>query len=378
MSSDSVWEPFHRVVAAPFEQAERFKESTGRSIIGHLLPDIPEEILHAANATPMAIEGARVQPSLAQAHIPSYTCNHAMGAVELGLKGQLDSLAGMIVPYTCDTTRNLYHIWGRLFPDMPTEFFRTPKRLDFDGVRDYLRAEFERLYGFACGLTGAEPSEQALTESIRLYNTSRRRLREAYDLHRAAPEVWTAARVHALLISAAKMPRELHLEWMDSLPWRDTNKTDGHGRIPLYVRGKVWDPIEVLDLLDELEFVITSDEIVTGYRAVAADATEEGDPLTALADRHLAMIPYAGYHRQPAKLVQDFVDRVKTAQAAGVLILNPKFCEAAGFDTPDFVQGLTDASIPSLILETSTRGVSMGQLRLRIEAFKEMLSSDMF
>jgi benzoyl-CoA reductase/2-hydroxyglutaryl-CoA dehydratase subunit BcrC/BadD/HgdB len=57
--------------------------------------------------------------------------------------------------------------------------------------------------------------------------------------------------------------------------------------------------------------------------------------------------------------------------------LNPKFCEAAAFDTPDMVNALKQNNIPNLVLETSSRGTSMSQIRLRLEAFKEILADDL-
>jgi benzoyl-CoA reductase/2-hydroxyglutaryl-CoA dehydratase subunit BcrC/BadD/HgdB len=80
---------------------------------------------------------------------------------------------------------------------------------------------------------------------------------------------------------------------------------------------------------------------------------------------------------EPTGLVKDFVARVKESGASGVIILNPKFCEAAAFDTPDFVNALEKESIPNLVLETSARSFSIGQLRLRLEAFREILGLDM-
>lgn len=79
----------------------------------------------------------------------------------------------------------------------------------------------------------------------------------------------------------------------------------------------------------------------------------------------------------PARIVSDFMDRVHASGARGVLFLNPKFCEAAAFDTPDLQRALEEAAIPSLVLETSTRGISMGQVSLRLEAFKEMIAGDL-
>jgi benzoyl-CoA reductase subunit C len=89
MTAEGPWRPFGEVLASPWERANAWKQKTGRKVIGHLLPDVPEEILHAAGALPVAIGGAGVQISYAQAHIPGYTCSHAMGALDLGLRGDL-------------------------------------------------------------------------------------------------------------------------------------------------------------------------------------------------------------------------------------------------------------------------------------------------
>jgi benzoyl-CoA reductase/2-hydroxyglutaryl-CoA dehydratase subunit BcrC/BadD/HgdB len=143
------------------------------------------------------------------------------------------------------------------------------------------------------------------------------------------------------------------------------------------VRGKVWDPPGILDVFDKLGLLVVEDEIVTGWRAVAVDAYVNGDPIRALVERHLGTVPYAGYHMEPESLAKSFVGRVKQSGAKGVVFLNPKFCEAAGFDTPDFQKAVQENGIPSLILETSARGSSLEQVRLRLEAFREMLSDEL-
>jgi benzoyl-CoA reductase subunit C len=369
------WSPFKEVLASPWEKARAWKEKTGRKVIGHLLPDVPEEILHAAGALPVAIAGAGVQVSHAQAHIPGYTCSHAMGALDLGLRGDLAVLDGMVIPYVCDTTRNLFHIWNHCFPDMANEFLRLPKRMDYSGAREYLKAEFHRFADATAKITGRKVGPEDLAASITLYNKSRTMLREAYRKQQSQPAVWTSERVELLLASAMRAPREEHLKWMESLPW-DEDSTDSRERVTVYVRGKVWDPPGLMNLLDTLGLLVVEDEIVTGFRSIAKDADPNGDAIEALVNRHFATVPYAGYHLEPLRIVQGFLDRVQGSGARGVVFLNPKFCEAAGFDTPDLQKALGQANIPSLILETSSRGVSLEQLRLRLEAFREMIADE--
>jgi benzoyl-CoA reductase/2-hydroxyglutaryl-CoA dehydratase subunit BcrC/BadD/HgdB len=300
-----------------------------------------------------------------------------MGALDLGLQGKLDVLDGMVIPYLCDTTRNLFHIWSHCFPGLANEFLRLPKRIDHPGAREYLRAEFGRLYESACRITGKEASAATLESSIRLYNKSRERLRQAYLKQREQPDIWTSERVQTLFASALRSPREDHLAWMEELPWDDKGSDGSAERVPIYVRGKVWDPPGILDLFDKLGLLVVQDEIVTGFRSVALDAAQGSVPISALVERHLANVPYTGYHLEPRLMVEGFLNRVRASRAKGVIFLNPKFCEAAAFDTPDFQKALQNANIPSLILETSAGGVSLGQVRLRLEAFGEMLSGDL-
>lgn len=378
MTMGDPWLPFQEVMNDPLKWARSWKERTGQKVIGHLLPDVPEELIHAAGALPVAIEGAGVQPSHAQASIPGYSCSHAMGALEMALCGELDFLDGMVIPYVCDTTRNLFHIWAHRVQGMTNEFLRLPKKLRQHDAESYLLAEFHRLLESLGVITGRQPDEQGLTESIRLYNRSRATLRRAYlVMQRQKPHLWNAERVMGLLASALRAPREEHLAWMESLPWTDGDAQGIGEWVPIYVRGKVWDPPGILALFHELGLMVVADEMVTGLRSIAQDATIDRDPLLALVDRHMSSIPYPGYHLEPEEVVTGFLTRVRQSSARGVVFLNPKFCEAAGFDTPDLERALRTEGIPSLVLETSARGVSLGQIRVRLEAFKEMIGQEL-
>jgi benzoyl-CoA reductase/2-hydroxyglutaryl-CoA dehydratase subunit BcrC/BadD/HgdB len=370
------WSPFREVMADPLQWARSWKDRTGGKVIGHLLPDVPEEMIHAAGALPLALEGARVAASKAQASLPGYTCSHAMGLLEMGLAGQLDFLDGLIIPYVCDTTRNLYHTWSHTFPQSRHEFLRLPKRLYHPGAREYLRAELER-FGEALGrMTGRYPSLENITLSLSVYQKSRSRLRKAYALHRERPSIWTWERVNLLMASAMKAPREEHLSWMEKLPWEIEQGRKPNGRVPVYVRGKIWDPPEILEMMDELGLLVVGDEMVCGFRSIAGDYGQ-GDPLEALVSRLISLPLYPGYHDEPGRIVQSFLDRVQESGAKGVIFLNPKFCEAAGFELPDLQKALEKEKIPALVLETSTRGVSPAQIRVRLEAFREMIGEDL-
>ncbi|MGC8660500.1 MAG: 2-hydroxyacyl-CoA dehydratase subunit D [Desulfomonilaceae bacterium] len=370
------WIPFHDIVKDPWSKIIGEKRNKGTKIIGHVLPDVPEELIYAAGAIPVALAGSGISINLAQAKIPGYSCSHAMGILDLKLSGALDFLDGVIIPYVCDTTRNLYHLWRSLFKDIPTEFLRLPKKIgDFDASQ-YLREEYVRISRWLSGITGLEISEESISQSISICSESRNQLKSAYFKMQKCPETWTANRVITLFESSFRFPRKNHLELMTYLPWSAPEERNSN-RAKIYVRGKVWDPPEITKLFDELGFVLMGDEIVTGFRSVMVNPNVNGDVFQSLVDRHMSMIPYTGYFAEPRKTPAHFLERVRSCGAEGVIFLNPKFCEAAAFDTPDFVNALKKNNIPNLVLETSSRGTSMSQIRLRLEAFKEILAGDL-
>ncbi|MHB8202174.1 MAG: 2-hydroxyacyl-CoA dehydratase subunit D [Desulfomonilaceae bacterium] len=370
------WIPFYEINQAPWSKMIEVKKNTGKKIIGHVLPDVPEELIYAAGAIPLALAGAGITINLAQAKIPSYSCSHAMGVLELKLGGVIDFLDGVIIPYVCDTTRNFYHLWRQLFPNVACEFLRLPKKLGDPDASLYLREEYLRISKWLTGITGQEINKDSLIASISVYSKSRDQLKLAYRKMQSSPSTWSAERVISLFESSFRFPREEHLTLMNNLPW-DVDGGDTSDRAKIYVRGKVWDPPEITKLFDELGLTLVGDEIVTGFRSVMVNPIVNGDLFQSLVDRHMSTIPYTGYHIDPRKLVADFLERIRLCGAQGVVFLNPKFCEAAAFDTPDMVNALKKNNIPNLVLETSSRGTSMSQVRLRLEAFKEILADDL-
>ena len=94
---------------------------------------------------------------------------------------------------------------------------------------------------FLVGYYRQQAGPRQIAESLALYDRSRARLRDAYRMQKECPAVWTSDRVQAVFRSALNVPRDDHLKWMEALPW-DEKADDPRKRVPVYVRGKVWDP----------------------------------------------------------------------------------------------------------------------------------------
>ncbi|MEW5725498.1 MAG: 2-hydroxyacyl-CoA dehydratase family protein, partial [Thermodesulfobacteriota bacterium] len=103
-------EDFKKVLADPAGYARGLKDQ-GRKIIGYFCSYAPEELILAAGAHPFRLFGTREQISLADAHLQSYCCSLARGALEEALSGRLAFLEGAVFPHTCDTIQRLSDLW---------------------------------------------------------------------------------------------------------------------------------------------------------------------------------------------------------------------------------------------------------------------------
>ena len=131
------------------------------------------------------------------------------------------------------------------------------------------------------------------------------------------------------------------------------------------------DPI-LFDVIAEAGARVVGDLFDLGERYFAVDAAEGGDPLEALADRLLALVPTPTKHHSQRSRAEYLLSSVKERGACGVVFARQKFCDPHGFDYAHLVRALDGAGVPHLLVELE-QSSQAGQLRTRVEAFVEML-----
>ena len=103
------------------------------------------------------------------------------------------------------------------------------------------------------------------------------------------------------------------------------------------------------------------------------DAAEDGDPLAALADRLLALVPTPTKHHSRRSRAAHLLALVEERGARGVIFARQKFCDPHGFDYVQMAHALEGAGVPHLLIELE-QASQAGQLRTRVEAFVEMVA----
>ena len=371
---------FREVVSDPWSAAKKWKERTGGAVIGWLPADVPEEMILAAGALPVAVAGSEQTVTLADAHLPVWACSFARSSFELALRGELSFLDGVVIPSTCDTTRTLLGIWRHRFPAWWVQAYLLPHQTDRSSAREYLRQELLRLKGALERLTGQEITTARLDEAERLVSSCRALLHRLYDWHTADPGGLTSSDLYAVLRAATLLPKEDLLGALENLV-RELNIPEALDRTSgaagdkrrVFVSGSLAAPAGIFEVLERAGLSVVGDDLHNGYRYLAASRSDSPDPLERILNRQLNLPPTGYLNPAGVDRRRYLLDCVRRCRAEGVVFLHLRFCEPENYDYYDLNRALQEEGILTLRLETDFQGTSVGQLSIRLEAFAEML-----
>jgi len=354
------------------EMASHFPKD--RNAIGFFCPFVPEELLHAAGFLPLRLMGTSIKMSHVQAHLPSNCCHLVKSSLESLLQGELDFLQGVIFSQTCDSMQGLSDIWAhqRRFP---IHFnLMIPTNLDSEHSRGYLKAEMERFKEFLESHS-SRMTPQRIKASIQLFNRIREKLGEIYTRRRKGLTSWSGVFFAQIIRAGYLMDRARYLELLEELLNALPEQTgDRKDLVPVYLSGNMAHSESYFSLIEEAGAMVVQDDLCSGARTLRLMVPEDIDPIEALTQRYFTSYfcptKHKGYRAHEETLLED----VQKSEATGVIFLLYKYCEAHYFDYPDLKAALESKGIPCLLLDVEDPSQSLGQLKIRLQAFVEMLS----
>lgn len=377
MHKAEIIEFLQEVAENPDWQVRQWKEQKKGKVVGFLLTDVPEELIHAAGFFPYGIGGGQARLDFADVHLQTWACSFIRSSLSLALEGKLNFLDGLIIPQTCDTTRTVSGIWQHANPLPFLQEYRLPRQVDRPSARDYLIYELIRLKEELEKFSGNKITVKKMKESIALYNSNRNLLAQLFVLHEQNPAAISNKELYTIIKAAMLMPREKLNEYLSELVNAlNSENVTPENKIRLFISGTLLEPLDILDYIDENGGVVVGDDLKNGFRYIDGQVQETGDPLEALAYRQLKRIPSACYDL-PHNPRKHFL--VKTAQekkVQGVILLHLKHCEPENYDYYDNIQALEENGIPAMRIETEFVSAPSGQIRTRVEAFLEMVGGE--
>ncbi|HJM13235.1 MAG TPA: 2-hydroxyacyl-CoA dehydratase [Candidatus Thalassarchaeaceae archaeon] len=349
----------------------------GGKVLGHFQVYFPEEFAHAAGMLPVKMAGATVEPRLSDGRFGSYLCSIMKTNLEQALSGRL--VLDMFVTHPiCDAARNLGAIWGRNF-DYPCQILYLPQNPNSAYSKQYLTDEYSRLRGEIEKVSGREITDDALRNSIAVFNENRMLLRRLYDIKRELPWVITADEAYTLIRLAGFMPREEHNELLSYvlslLPSRPSRKQD---RIRVVFEGGFCEqpPLDLLRTIGQSCYVV-DDDLLIGLRWITEDVESGEDPVAALASAYIDQSSYSPVQHDLNKPKERMLlERVREAEADAVIVTAAKMCEPGLEEQVNYIHMLEAEGIPFFVSEFEENMTTFDHLEIQLETFVENILFD--
>lgn len=355
------------------------KES-GLNVVGTYCLYSPAELVVAAGAVPVSLCGTSQTPiPAAEKVLPRNLCPLIKSSYGFALTDTCPyfHFADMLIAETtCDGKKKMYELLGEM---KPIHLMQLPQVQD-ESALDYWEGEVSRLKRRIEEAFSVEITDEKLREAICLMNDERRSLHELQDVCRYNPapisgmDLLTVLHNRGFTIDkreAIDLVDRLTGELLEIAKKGISPFTAATPRILLSGVPVGIGSDKVVRIIEESGGSVVCFESCGAYKKV--DPVEEtGNPLSAIAERYLnvpcsCMSPNQGRFTLVTQLIREFL-------VDGIIDLTWQSCHTYNIESYSLKKHVQDTSnVPFLQIETDYSESDTEQLKVRIEAFLEML-----
>ena len=379
MSIEVMIKEFAEIAANPKAQLNKYK-AEGKKCIGVLPYYAPEELVEAAGMVPFGMWGSNKKTiARAKEYCAPFYCTIAQLALEMLLDGTMDQLDGIITPTICDTLRPKSQNFRVAMKDkLPCIFLAHPQNRFAPWGLQFCIDQYTNVRNELNKIAGHEMTDEDIRAAIVLYNKARAARREFVKLANDHCDVITATKRSAVLKAAWFMTKAEYTEKLVALnaELKALPVCEWKG-VKVVTSGIICDNPELLKIFDDNNIAIAADDVAHETRAFRVDASEEGDPMMALAQQFadqdyevLLYDPQSSKNRRG-----EFVtNMVKESGAQGLILFMQQFCDPEEQEYPYLKKALDEAGIPHIKLGVDQQMRDFGQAATAIQAFADVIA----
>jgi benzoyl-CoA reductase/2-hydroxyglutaryl-CoA dehydratase subunit BcrC/BadD/HgdB len=369
-----------RLTDQNLEDLERAK-ARGRSAIGFYCLYSPMEIAVAAGAVPLPLCGTRNDPIAAAENIlprnlcPLIKSSFGFAATDICPFFRFSDI--IIGDTTCDGKKKMFELLARY---KPTYVLQLPQNQEAKTALPLWREELERFKQIVETHTGVGITEDRLRSAIRLMNRKRLARKALMDINQADPAPLRGSELLEIMFKAGFLVDQQNgISLMEEIcdgskenRLRENDIKNGRRKRLLLTGVPVGlDSEKVVKIVEQCGADVVAFENCSGYKQ-AFIVNEDKAPLDALAEQYLStpcsvMSPNPGRFELLKQMIMEF-------KVNGVIDLTWQACHTynvEAFQVNEMIQ--ENFGFPTLHLETDYSESDTEQLRVRIEAYLEML-----
>ena len=337
----------------------------------------PVEILLAARSIPTRLDAGGMFLSEPNPHIYQLMCPYVRAVFGAAQKNSFDPLDGVVFMKCCDAMLRLYDLWKAHLPEQKAYLLPLPK-IQSEEARNYFAHAIRRFRDTLGRDLGVSITEDGLRKAVSDMNRLRSAVQGLYRMRLEKPGSMAYARLRLLIrqwlsVPPAQALGEVEKELKD-LEGKPAEASPPSGRVLL--ASSTLDQLEIIEMIEQAGMTVVADDHCSGLRHFDGRVREEGDPFLNLAERYLMRWPCSRMYSDPSHL-RRVLDEVEGSGAEGVILVALKYCDHSGLDVPRIQARLKEKDIPMLYIENDYTVGGLGQLKVRIEAFAEMLREEL-
>jgi benzoyl-CoA reductase/2-hydroxyglutaryl-CoA dehydratase subunit BcrC/BadD/HgdB len=311
----------------------------------------------------------------AEAHMHSNSCSKIRTCWQMQLDGQYGFLDGYVSSHMCDQDMRLFEVW-KYYNKLPyMDAIYAPRKRDEVAVQLYLK-DLEDFRSRLSQYLICRIPDQHIGHSIQVYNRGRELMQQLYELRKHDRPPLTGAEAVEVSKAAARMPRDRFNELMEQLlaeiqsSGREIKKARR-----LMLIGNDLHNTTLIAALESADAVVVVDEMDIGLRRASGQVDTTLPPMEALARYYVMGRPVDKHTWNSDGRIELIGMLAEQYQVDGVVSENVRFCTYPGWDKWDVKKHLRERGIPILELDLEYGHPGGAQMRIRAEAFMEMLET---
>lgn len=368
------------------KEIEEFKAKGGK-VIGTFCHFVPLEIIDASGCLPLRLGCGHHAPVgvgesfLGDPNLCPLAKSMAGCAIvdDFPLYSQCDYIIG---PSPCDAKLKLGEALKEIGPLLTMNI---PRVKEGESIRKQWIEEIKNVRDALEKITGRKIDKKSLKRSIIKYQKAHKAWRTLLSQRRKANVIWGRDFLLVAWVSfiddVERWTREVtkltkELSGMASAGKLVASKSAP--RVMLAGSPVVWPNWKLPNLLEESGAIIVADELCSGtrtfYDPVVTDEWTERAMIEAIAERYL--YPCTCPCFSPNVEREDHVMReIEESQAEGVVFHVLQGCHLHTLDASRLSRPLKDKGIPVLTIRSEYQDGDIGQIKVRVEAFLEMIEA---
>jgi len=374
------------------EKEIRAAKESGKKVVGYLCTFAPTELILAADAIPVRVNSGWYDAAkLGDRIVPVEVCpviRSTIGAKMIGLSPYLELSDALISVLTCDGMTKLSEI---LSDYKPVWTMPLPRVKDSAQATRFWREELLTVKGQIEALTGNKIKQKKLKSAIELTQKATKAFRRLQELRRGSPVIMGR---DAMLVNQTYMWDEIK-RWTektealcDELDKRARQKDwacpPDTPRVMVTGTPMIWpDNWKLPTLIEEgtPQGILVADELCSSerilYDPVGVDEWSMNDMLDAIAERYLMASTCPCFTSKDGNedRVNWLLNKIKEWNIQGVIYYVHRGCMLYAMEYTRVKKVLDHINIPVYYLDTEYTREDVGQMKTRVEAFLEMLTS---